>query len=307
MNHASNIRSKSTVNLRGCLPVAALLASCAAALVSPSANADLTYSRYDSSTSFAAIVTDMPDFDQKWEGFTGSTGRAIEAPLPNDGNMYCGAAAAANVYAYIATHGYSSLITVPVLLEPTGNLWNDALISLWDKNLVGNIGSDIGVDAEDGTGPEAIEEFFRRALPSSDFSSDTNWNATFPEVGKELTDGNLVIVHRGRYRLNSSGKLARVNGHHVTAVGALAGSSSFLWVRNSNDVVDSTYQQSAFQTHGYKMTDKATAVTGGSYATVRWEMTPTDGGTDGGSAGDRLFLESYVVVRPKAGVVLRKP
>lgn len=269
-------------------------------------------STYTDWSHFGAYVLGMPDLDQRRDTANWSVDR-------NEGRMYCGPTAGANVLSYLAGEGYSGVSAPTTDLKPvdTDDLTGRELLRATLQNmsratvgdyLIANVADEMGTHPIDGTGASDMRNGLL-AMLSSDYdvtlyggtecSSDSNYTISPRKIFNELEDGHLVIVRFGYYTPLSDGCVDRVGGHWVAVNGVVRSDGvRRLWWRDSArdaDVSGSDHTtQSVFVTDTSAL-EKASVHTP-SCTRTRWQVVDRAGT---GSDPDRhSYIEDMIVIAP---------
>lgn len=148
----------------------ALTAALVAATAASTLSADFTTRRWTSGTNYELSISHMPDLDQRRSGLDAhSTAGA--------GGMYCVPTATANLFAYIAQHGYA-------YVQPGNHDWTTSGNYSRGTDFIDLLGNFMGTDGETGT------------------SNRNAWGAAFFLATIEAP-GRFIVEFEGRTSSNS--------------------------------------------------------------------------------------------------------
>lgn len=277
-----------------------VLATLIAGIPAGIAAADIAYSSYTDSSTFAFIVQDMPDFDQVRAG-----------DLPNNGVCYCGPASTSDLLGYVATHGFGDVEPgIPFISWFTPSSYAEI------SDLMATIGTSTGTSSgaggtSCGVGQSALEDELiarlgdRFTVRNSYFNSATGYAPSTAEVAfRGKSDQAVGLMLFGRWTGEFDGDTWKVangwsdrRGGHFEAVNrAIAGGGLIkLGLRNPAGTTDSTTSQSEFATHWFDVTRRDVEIFGNELVIDQLNGTYTSGG----ELRMRIF-EGYLSIAPKA-------
>lgn len=219
-----------------------LAATIAAATVASTLSADFTTRRWTSETNYALTISHMTDFDQRRIGLP-------EASGGSPGGMYCAPTSGANLFAYIASHGYS--------IDPGVADWEDPDYHHFITAFIEQMGDVMLTSATGGTaGPTAYPGFAAYLLSEStafrvEMEMWSPWNAvSLKELARAgIDDQALSFFAYGKYKekgVNSCGETViwRDGGHFMTFVGAERDGTTRTISYNDPDDSSNTSEQS---------------------------------------------------------------
>jgi len=224
----------------------ALVAALAASTIASTLSADFTTRRWTSDTSYELAISHMPDLDQRRDGLAAdSDGDA--------GGMYCAPTSAANLFAYIANHGYASVAPGAADWEDAANYeaGTDFIDLLGDRMFTSGTGGTFGPFAYTGVVTTLTLEAGTRFV--AEMESWTPWNAvSLKEMLRAGIDEQAIsMLAYGKYEnlgTNSCGETViwRDGGHFMTLVGGKRSGSTRQISASDPDDSSNTTNQSAF-------------------------------------------------------------
>jgi hypothetical protein len=198
-----------------------LTAMAAIIAIAPSANADFVTKRWTSDTNYELSMSHLPDFDQLRTGL-GACGTGTS------GANFCMPTSTANLFAYIAQHGDSSV-------APGDHDWMSSVYFATVTTFINRLATEMSTDNCDGTnvsngflGASAV----LRAESGSDFVIENElWSGSnvvsLREMTRESVDHQAIQqLGYGKYSTvgTTSGGMTvikRTGGHAMTFTGAL--------------------------------------------------------------------------------------
>jgi hypothetical protein len=198
--------------------VVATIATTFASSLASTASADFTTRHWGSDTNYELRISHMPDFDQRRIGLP-------EASGGSPGGMYCAPTSGANLFGYIASHGYS--------IDPGVADWEDPDYHHFITAFIEQMGDVMLTSATGGTaGPTAYPGYAGYlATESTAFRVEMEmwspWNSvSLKELARAgIDDQAISFFAYGRYKeqgVNLCGETVvwRDGGHFMTFVGA---------------------------------------------------------------------------------------
>lgn len=222
--------------------ITTVLATTLASTFISTASADFTTRRWTSETNYALTISHMTDFDQNRSG------------LPGGGANYCYPTATANLFAYIAQHGYA-------YCAPGNFDWQSNSNHTRATEFIDKLGDLMDTGASTGTehnkGYRGAREMLRDEVGSRFVIEEENWTifnvVSLKEMTKQSIDDRAVQSFcYGKYEVlgtNDCGERAikRDGGHCMTFVGASrSGSTRDITYHDPDSTTDSTSTQSTF-------------------------------------------------------------
>jgi hypothetical protein len=219
-----------------------LAATIAAATVASTLSADFTTRRWGSDTNYELRISHMTDFDQNRGG------------LPGGGANYCYPTATANLFAYIAQHGYA-------YCAPGNFDWQSNSNHTRATEFIDKLGDLMDTGASTGTehrkGYRGAREMLRDEVGSRFVIEEENWTifnvVSLKEMTKQSIDDRAVQSFcYGKYEVLGTNDcderaIKRDGGHCMTFVGALrSGSTREITYHDPDGTTDSTSTQSTF-------------------------------------------------------------
>ena len=230
-------------------PVGALAASVAAAATfAPAAQADFTTRRWTSDTNFELVISHMPDFDQQRSGL-GACGSGTP------GANFCVPTSTANLFAYIAQHGDTSV-------SPGDHNWISSTNYTTATNFISTLASKMSTSDCNGTSNsdayKGAKDLMRSEAGSDFVVEHESWSifnvVTLKEMTRESVDNKAIQEFAyGKYETlgtNACGEtvINRKGGHAMTFVGALRSGTTRKISYHDPDDDTNTASQSAFVT-----------------------------------------------------------
>ena len=275
------------------LRAATLLATIAA--TGTTAQADIAYADYIDEDTFAYIVQDMPDFDQR------------RSTLPNTGQCYCGPASTIDLLGYVATHGYPDVDPgIPLVSWHTSPSYDTI------SDLMASIGASTGTDpggpgTDCGVGQAALyDELVARIGDRFTVRNCyRDYSALYAPDTAEIAfrgvhDQAVGLALWGRWTGEFIDEIwvpsTRRGGHFEAVTRAVAGGGiRKLGLRDPDDDDIDLTTQSEFSTSWFDVTRRASVINGNLLAVDQLN----DPYTVGGELRVR-HLEGYLNISPKA-------
>jgi hypothetical protein len=281
--------------------VAAVVATTLASTFISTASADFTTRHWGSDTNYELRISHMPDFDQRRIGLPEGSGGS-------PGGMYCAPTSGSNLFAYIASHGYS--------IDPGVADWEDPDYHHFITAFIEQMGDVMLTSATGGTaGPTAYPGFTAYLLSEStafrvEMEMWSPWNSvSLKELARAgIDDQAISFFAYGRYKekgVNLCGEKVvwRDGGHFMTFVGAERDGSTR--TISYNDPVDSGDSDTQSDMDDVDVVDRnspwiedlvVSPIVAGSCALPKQAMSRI-----GNASGDtHKFIDFRMTVRPRS-------
>ncbi len=223
-------------------PATALVAALAASTIASTLSADFTTRRWTSETNYKLAISHMTDFDQNRSGLAGG------------GANHCYPTATANLFTYIAQHGYS-------YCAPGDYDWQSNSNHSRGTTFIEDLGNLMDTDGSSGTrhgkAYRGARDMLRAEVGSRFVIEDESWSifnvVSLKEMTKHAIDERAVQSFcYGKYEVLGTNDcderaLKRDGGHCMTLVGAeRSGSSRTITYHDPDGTTDSNTTQSTF-------------------------------------------------------------